>query len=281
MEGYEKRGYLLENFRLFHLRSEGGAQVDLHYHEFCKLLFLIRGQGGYYVDGQRYLLRSGDILRIPSRSLHKPELDPQSPYERIILYISPEYLRQRSPEDCDLLSVFGGSPVVRLGEQKRKELFAQAANLERDLSQPGFGREILSEADLLRLLVGLGRSMEEEQPGTLMPESRRVLEILAYLDRNLTEDMDIDHLAERFFVSKYYMMRSFRRETGTTIYGYLTQKRLLLAREKMAGGMSATEACYSCGFRNYSSFTRAFGKYFGTSPTGRSDRRLIREEGYE
>ena len=36
MDEYAKRGYLLENFRLFHLRTEKTAQVDFHYHEFCK-----------------------------------------------------------------------------------------------------------------------------------------------------------------------------------------------------------------------------------------------------
>ena len=43
MSNYKKRGYLLENFRLFHLRSAQGAQVDYHYHEFCKILLLISG----------------------------------------------------------------------------------------------------------------------------------------------------------------------------------------------------------------------------------------------
>ena len=50
MTGYEKRGYLLENFRLFHLRSEGGVKVDYHYHDFCKLLLLVSGSGSYVVE---------------------------------------------------------------------------------------------------------------------------------------------------------------------------------------------------------------------------------------
>ena len=62
MAQYEKRGYLLEEFRLFHLRSEGGEKVDYHYHEFCKILLLVSGQGAYVVDGQRYLLQPGDVV---------------------------------------------------------------------------------------------------------------------------------------------------------------------------------------------------------------------------
>ena len=108
MAEYEKRGYLLENFRLFHLRSQTGEKVDFHYHEFCKILLLVSGQGSYYVEGQRYALRPGDMVLIGSRSVHRPELEEGVPYERIIIYISPDYLQQMSTADSDLMSVFSG-----------------------------------------------------------------------------------------------------------------------------------------------------------------------------
>jgi len=286
MEAYEKRGYLLENFRLFHLRSESGAKVDYHYHEFCKILLLVSGRGSYFVDGKHYRLSSGDIVLIGSRSVHKPEFPDNGPYERIILYVSPEYLQKMSTPDSDLLSLFSGSDghVLRLKEPRRKAVFSLAERLEKDLSHNGFGRDVLSQADLLHLLVELGRSMRDSAanlPRPTMPENRRVQEIMAYLDESLTEEIDIDFLAERFYISKFYMMRLFQKETGTTIYAYLTQKRLLRARELMNGGTRATEACYACGFRSYSSFTRAYSKYFGTTPTGRTNPHLVRAEDAE
>jgi AraC-like DNA-binding protein len=285
MENYEKRGYLLENFRLFHLRSQGAAKVDFHYHEFCKLLFLVSGQGSYYIDGQHYLLHSGDVVLVGSHSIHKPEMEENALYERIILYVSPAYLQQLSTADCDLSALFSGqaSHVLRPQEQQRKLLFRLAAELERDLSQEGFGRELLSSAGLTRLLVELGRILAggSDQSSPRMPHSRRNFEIMQYLDSHLSEDMDIDQLAEHFFVSKFFMMRSFREETGSTIYGYLTHKRLMMARRHMESGASATEACYACGFRSYSSFSRAYSKYFGTTPTGRVDSAEERDESYE
>ncbi len=286
MPNYKKRGYLLENFRLFHLRSEGSSQVDYHYHEFCKLLLLISGSGGYFVDGQRYLLQSGDILLLGSRSIHRPELEAGTVYDRIIIYISPEYLQLSSADDCDLLSLFSGEKghVLRLKESKRKPLFQLAAALERDLAGEAFGREILCSTGLLRLLVEIGRRMRQAEifgPSPVLPQNERIREILQYLDAHLTEDIDIEALAQTFFISKFHMMRLFRQETGTTIHLYITQKRLMLARAYIAGGMRATEACYRCGFRSYSSFTRACAKHFGSTPTGRSDAQMALEEGFE
>ena len=135
MTEYEKRGYLLENFRLFHLRSECGEKMDFHYHEFCKLLFLVSGQGSYFVDGKRYLVSAGDIVLIGSRSVHKPELSEGTAYERIIIYVSPEYLQKMSAPDCDLLALFSGEHghVLRLKEQRRRAVFALASKLDQDL----------------------------------------------------------------------------------------------------------------------------------------------------
>jgi len=286
MPNHSKRGFLLENFRLFHLKSKGGTQTEYHYHEFCKVLLLIQGRGGYYVDGQRYFLQSGDIVLLDAHSIHRPELDTDAPYERIILYISPDYLRQQSTAGCSLQSIFSGEKghVLRLGEENRQKIFRLAAQLERDLAEDTFGREILSNAGLLRLLVEIGRNREKpetDRTSPLIPKDKRIAEILSYIDGHLSEDLDAEIIAKAFFISKFHMMRLFRRETGTTVHLYITQKRLVRARELMDAGMRATEACYRCGWRSYSSFTRAYGKHLGTTPTGRLDSGNARDADFE
>ena len=151
MDEYAKRGYLLENFRLFHLRTEKTAQVDFHYHEFCKLLLLVSGQGAYAVDGQRYLLQPGDAVLIGSRSVHRPELDQNYAYERIIIYISPEFLRRESAEGCDLERIFSGERghILRLEEPDRRKLVQLVSRLEQELSGDAYGRVILCNGMLL------------------------------------------------------------------------------------------------------------------------------------
>lgn len=283
MSEYEKRGYLLENFRLFHLRTDSAPGVDFHYHEFCKLLFLVAGRGSYTVEGRRYQLRPGDVVCIDSRSVHRPELDPDTAYERIILFISPEFLQRESTESCSLVENFSGVPshVLRLKEPARKKLFDMVQALEKEMTRSDYGRDIASNAALLRLLVQLGREKGRGNALSLeaqTPKNKRIMEIMGYLDAHLEENVNIDSLAEAFYISKYHMMRQFRKETGYTIYDYLSQRRLLQAKELIAGGMRATEACYRCGFRSYSSFTRSFNKHFGSTPTGRTDHRHAPEE---
>ena len=286
MTDYEKRGYLLENFRLFHLRTEQGTKISYHYHEFCKLVMLVSGKGFYTVEGQRYLLQPGDTVIVGSRSVHCPEIESGCVYERIIIYISPEYLQMQSTPDCDLLELFSGQRghILRPGETGSRKLFALAGELEKELPAGGYGREVLSAAAMLRLLVQMTKYQRREEsrnPQPVNPENPRVQAMMRYMDENLAEDLDMDTLADTFYVSKYHMMRQFRQETGLSVYQYLTQRRLLHARDLIEKGTRATEACYRSGFRSYSSFTRSYARYFGTTPTGRMDTAREREESYE
>ena len=272
---YESRGFLLDDYRLFHLTEPQRGRIDFHYHEFCKLLLLRSGSGGYWVDGQRYALQAGDCVLINSHCVHRPEFEPDVPYERIIIYISPEFLRRHSHPDCPLEEIFSSAagPVLRTSEKEQQKLFTLAIQLEKELSGEKYGREVLTVGLLLQLLARLSRNLHRRtalQPSPDTPQNARVVEMLRYIDAHLAEDLTIEGLSEEFFISKYHMMRLFRQETGQSIHAYLSDRRLLHARSLIEQGFSATESCFRSGFGSYSSFTRAYAKRFGTTPTGRS-----------
>ena len=272
---YEQRGYLLDEFRLFHLNDAQGTKVDYHYHEFCKILLLCSGRGGYMVNGQRYALEPGDIVLVGSHCIHRPEFEPGVPYERIILYISPEFLQTYSRPDCNLEECFSGAAghILRPGKLRRQHYATLCSRLEQEMGGSGFGQPVISLGLLLQLLVEINRDLqnpEAELPKPHSSENSRILDILRYIDTHLTEDLSIDALSEQFYISKFHMMRLFRQEVGQTIHNYLCDRRLIYARDLINQGLSATESCFRSGFRSYSSFTRSYGKRFGTTPTGRS-----------
>ena len=271
---YEKKGYLLEDFRLFHLKDVQKTKIEYHYHEFYKLLFLISGKGSYSIEGKRYMLHAGDIVLLDKQLVHRPEFEEENTYERVILYISPEFLEIQSASDGNLAECFSENcgHILRPDDNIGKYLFKQLYALENTLNDTGFGRTVLCNSILLKLLVLLNRAMLEKEslhPDPIFPKSKRMQEMIQYLNDHLTEEISIDHLAEKFYLSRYHMMRRFKEETGTTIHTYLSDQRLLMARDLIRQGHPATEACFLSGFQNYASFSRAYGKLFGTTPTGR------------
>lgn len=92
--------------------------------------------------------------------------------------------------------------------------------------------------------------------------------VIRYLNDNITADISLDSLSRRFFVSKYYLCRAFKRRGGISIHGYITAKRIALARQLIAAGETASSVAYKVGYGDYSAFYRAYLKQTGESPTG-------------
>ena len=217
---YEKRGYLLDDFRLFHLKDKEGTNIDYHYHEFCKLLMLRSGSGGYTVEGHRYSLETGDIVLIGKHCVHRPEFEHGLLYERVIIYISPEFLQQQSTPDCPLEEIFNGANGHVLHLNTPDALWSISDRLEKELSEDKYGRIIVSNGLLLRLLIEIARNMQDPNAAfstPIAPTDSRILEILRYIDGHLTEDLSTDILAEEFNISKYNRMRWSKKETGRSI----------------------------------------------------------------
>ena len=266
---YVQRGYLHEDFRLFHLRGAIEESVDWHYHTFHKIIEFLGGESGYGVEGKQYLLQPGDLVLVPQGCIHRPEAEPNAPYERRILYLSPEFLR-RAGGSCDLAACFD-----RAREEFRFVVHptdgtgnAQLAALEHAEREEAFGRELLAQSLLFQFLIGLNRAMADDLLQYAKPAAydQKIESILRYLSAHLTEPVSIDDLAEHFYISKYHMMRQFRAQTGYTIHGYLTGKRLMRARAMIAAGTPVLQASEESGFGDYSAFLRAYRKQFGAAP---------------
>lgn len=84
--------------------------------------------------------------------------------------------------------------------------------------------------------------------------------LITYLNQHFTEDITLDFLQEKFFISKYHLCRTFHNSTGLTIHDYIRKKRLANVRALKAQGKSITEAAITSGFKDYSSFYRAYQK---------------------
>ena len=260
---YEKRGYLLEDFRLFHLHDAKGVKTEYHYHEFCKVLLLLSGSGSYTVEGLRYGLSPGDLVLLNSHCVHKSEFESGRPYERVILYISPDLLHRVSSEDCrpeDCFTV--GGPVLRLPDAAFQRLRGLIGELEHELSENRYGRTIVSSGLLLRILVEIIRCQQDHSARSQRPQPHRspvIQSILTYLEQNLEHPISIDTLSEEFYISKYHLMRLFRQETGSTIHNYITERRLFLARDLIA----------QAGYGEY--FTHRLGHFIGQTDHEKGD----------
>ncbi len=269
-----KTGYLNSDFKFFHIKDNTRREFSFHYHDFNKILIFLRGDVTYTIEGKSYELQPFDLVLVRAGELHRPVIHSESTYERIILYLSPDFISQYKDDSYDLEKCFtlaanASAHVLRMPYFKSSPLYHTIKALENSYCHPGeYAQELFQRLLFLQFMIHLNRvavsnNLEFLETST---SNTKILECLDYINTHLPENLTADVLADRFFVSKYYLMHSFKKETGRSIGSYITTKRLLLARQYISGGMPSTQACYECGFHNYSTFYRAWKKLFGTSP---------------
>ncbi len=267
---YEQRGYLNEPFRLFYLADDRASDIEYHYHTFHKIILLLAGRAGYAVEGERYELTPGDFVLVGRGSIHRPVVANGDYYERMILYISPACLEAMAVEDCDPAECF------RLAQQTFQYVYRDEAgsrvrqlfqSLHQTIVQGGYGASLLTQAQFTELLVEVNRICRAGHGVGAAGGDSKVVSLLQYLNLHLTEPLSIDDLSARFYISKYHMMRRFRQETGYSIHGYLSEKRLLLAQQLLGRGASPSEVFTQVGYQDYSTFSRAYKKQFGRGPS--------------
>ena len=270
---FSREGYLHENYRLFHLRDQLGQERDFHFHDFDKIVIHLSGRVDYLVERMTCHMRPGSVLLVKSHTIHKAIIDQSVPYERIILYLSGKYAERTIP-NAGLMECF-----ERADKQGHYLLtpdadsWARLRHLMDELEQAGsdsqFGAQALRDTLVIQSLILINRvSLNSSEPDEIpAPQyDPKISDTLSFINENLAADLTVERLAERVFLSKYHFMRFFKAETGSTVHAYVRQRRLLYAAHLIRTGVPVNKAAVESGFRDYSTFFRAFRESFGVSP---------------
>ena len=270
----DKRGYLWEDFRVFHLKDSRGQTLQEHYHEFDKLTLCLGGRVTYVVEGVTYFLQPWDLLLVQHGLIHRVSIDPSEPYERIVLWLGRDWLERRSTADAPLASCFDRTRernfhLLRFTPEQRLSYMKLLQPLEEALRSREFGSGLLADTLCQQLLIQVNRDVCRDHTAEQTDSYRsdpKIEEVLRYIGQHLTEPLDVEALSRRFYLSRYYLMHRFKAVTGYTLHQYITQKRLLRAGELIRAGQPVMKAAEQAGFQDYSTFLRAFRNTFHTSP---------------
>lgn len=96
---------------------------------------------------------------------------------------------------------------------------------------------------------------------------QRIVNAKMYIDGNFHEDVCLDTVSRRAYLSKFHFHRLFRKVYRQTPHQYLTRKRIDKAKDLLAENKPVTEVCNEVGFESIGSFSVLFKKEIGFAPT--------------
>jgi AraC-like DNA-binding protein len=254
----------------YSITEEANNEYVLHCHNYYEVYYFVEGDADYMVEGRRYHLLPDSLLLLSPNVLHGIRIYSTKPYRRFSLHFLPEVL---SVERKHLLI----SSFPSVGKYSGKEVFyqnceqyhifsffqslADCSMLENKLQQNIL--PVYMEALLAKIMV---MSLSNVAAAADYNSSEIITNIIVYLNKHLTEPLSLDKISEHFYISKHHLNKVFRKATGTTIYDYLLYKRIIYAQQQLISGRSAGEVALESGFKDYSSFYRAYTRFLGHSP---------------
>lgn len=271
---FSSRQYMLsKDYEIYYYNDSHFYGITSHTHDYYEFYLFIEGDVNMNINGAVHVLKAGDVIIIPPNVPHYAILqNKETPYRRFVFWISTEYCNQLLSQSPDYVYLMQQVTVSRkyiyhYDVISFNALQAKAFRLIEEIHSDRFGKTAKVSLCVNDLILHLNRSVYEmEHPQTPREEQSLYLNVIQYIERHLDEELTLERLAGRFYVSKYHISHIFKENLGMSVHQYITKKRLAMCRAAILGNTNISEAYLLCGFKDYSSFYRAFKKEYGMSP---------------
>lgn len=239
----------------------------LHIHENYEIYMFLEGDSKYVVEENVYSLEPYDVIIIRKSQLHRVYHNSSKKYSRIVLNISPDFFTQNNCKEYEEHFINLDSNIgnkIEAKTVKKSGLYDAFMRLKKysdnyeNTTSPIVNAIIV---EILYIICNI-KSFDESDIS-----NSQLKEIISYINKNYTSAITLENLEKEFFISKYHLCHIFPKATGITIHQYITKKRLMLAKDLIKSGKSLVNAATLSGFKNYSSFYKAYIKEYGVAPT--------------
>lgn len=241
--------------------TENGLQYELHCHDQYEINYILGGDVVFLMEGMEFRPQPNSVLLIAPHKFHGLYTFSERPYIRYQIHFYPDVLTE---EEQQLLLLPFNKENVMFCNADRFHLDHYMEAIDDCQILDSLLLDIAIRSRLVSLLSQLNAISASAINGAEIDPIAR--EILMYINEHLTEPLYVEEIAKKFFMSKNYLTKIFRKLTGTTVSNYILHKRLSIAKGLIQAGHPATVAALQSGFPEYSTFYRNYKKVFGYSP---------------
>ncbi|MCZ8518496.1 MULTISPECIES: helix-turn-helix domain-containing protein [Paenibacillus] len=264
-----------ESFAIQYMNYKGYyAMPRRHLHSYYEIFYLLGGERVYFINDTVYTARQGDLVIVNPHDLHHTSSSDVPGFERMLINFTPEFALPlyAAGTASELLPFAQGSKLLRLPLKEQTAVEGLIRQMYTECAEAQAGHETCVKAALAQLLVRIHRdylreSLSPSPPQYTHPMHGKISEIAAYLARHYYEELTLDGVASRFFISPSYLSRVFKKITGYHFREYLLQIRVKEAQRRLRETRDKTiSIAEQTGFRHISHFNTTFKKIVGLPP---------------
>ncbi|GIO29845.1 MULTISPECIES: helix-turn-helix domain-containing protein [Paenibacillus] len=237
------------------------SMINEHMHQGYELYYLFSGERDYFIRDRTFRVKRGSFVFIEKEELHRT-IDAGAPkHERVVINFAAPLLEGSG--------LNGRSGVVTLAPQDQYKGEALVRELIAEAKGDAPGRDMMLESLLKQLLVHVFRAQTEQLEPEAQPSAlhRTMSEVAEYVGSHYREELHLKDVAERFFVSPYYLSRKFKQCTGFGFAEYVQLVRIREAQRLLREtNLKMIEVAERTGIGTIANFHKLFRKMNGCSP---------------
>lgn len=254
-------------FSYIHAVSYGSNTSVSHVDkDLFSIFLLLDGTLDYVIEGKTVHVTPKDIILVGNNEIHYSVAKNDNKCEYILLMINLEFfIKNNCVEFDDMVfnRTLGCDNIIGAQKVLSSGIFDIFRRLDSYAKEEPACLTVLNSV-IIELLYHLNRQVKKSN--NLNYKHEKIKDILAYINSNLNEDLSLDGIAAKFFLTKQHLCKMFKENTGFTVNKYISYKRVVVARELYLKGMPLSQACCEAGFNDYSAFYRAYYKIMREPP---------------
>lgn len=263
-------GYL-SLLQLGDLNCDSGFVLGPHKQGCYEITYVVSGRGWFETNGTRFNLSAGDIYIGKPGETHQGAADAEDPFR--YFYFGFRFKRADGENPFqpirDMMD-HAESPVCR----DRLDLRAPFVHVLKEMSSETQYSYQMIQTYLEQIIVLTYRNFCSQWEAKYLGEGsdnagkRLVYSAIHYIDDRLLQIRDLKEISDAFGYSQSYLSRLFSKETGDSLHRYYVKKKWSKVTDILKEGIySITEIAEMMQYESIHSFSRAFRKEFGVSPS--------------
>lgn len=260
----------------------GDRPVTSHMHNFIELVYIASGSCIHKYHNMEVILMPGDVFTIAPHEEHSYSISSKTVIYNCLFY--PDALGEDWERLKNISSVFdmlmvepfyreetAGQNILHLPPSKTFEVESILKKMIDEQNNRYTGYQLMQKANLIALLTLLGRAWENQfvqQQETYYYKRKMLMDALQYIEDNIDDELKIEKLAGKVYMSPAYFRKVFKEITGMTPIEYINKTRVSIAVSLLKQkDLTISQVAEKVGIQDVNYFSRIFRSTMGCSPS--------------